>query len=91
MFKLIVIAIAVWLVWSRLNSKNKQRVKDKIAQAKSIRVDAPVVKEAISGAKEKGRSLVIQILVAVIGLLTSILSALLPSGNDNNNLPTIRL
>ena len=89
MFKLIVIAIVVWFVWSRLNAKNKQILKDKFAQAKSVQINAPAVGQAVEVTKEKGRNLLIQILVVLIGLLTSILAALLPSGN-NNNLPTIR-
>lgn len=99
MFKLIVIAVVAWFVWTRLNAKNKQIVREKVsngvAMAKSVRVDVDTdgLKNAASNAvevgKERGRSILITILVSVIGLLTSILGALI--GNDNNNnLPTIR-
>lgn len=99
MFKLIVIAVVAWFIWSKLNAKNKQIVREKVANgvnmAKSVRVDVDTdgLKNAASNAvevgKERGRSVLITILVSVIGILTSILGALI--GNDNNsNLPTIR-
>ena len=99
MFKLIVIAVVAYLVWSKLNAKNKSIVREKISNgvtmAKSVRadVDTDGLKSAASNAvevgKERGRSILITILVSVISLLTSILGALI--GNDNNsNLPTIR-
>ena len=95
MFKLIVIAVVLYLVWTKLNAKNKQIVKDKINQAKSVRVevDTDGLKSAANNAveigKERGRSILITILVSVIGLLTSILGALI-GNNNNGNLPTIR-
>ena len=99
MFKLIVIALVVWFVWSKLNNKNKQIVREKVSNginmAKSVRVevDTDGLKSAANNAveigKERGRSILITILVSVIGLLTSILGALI-GNNNNGNLPTIR-
>ena len=100
MFKLIVIAVVAWFIWSKLNNKNRQIIKDKVANgvnmAKSVRVDVDTegLKNAASNAvevgKEKGRSILITILVSVTGLLTSILGALIGNDNNSNNLPTIR-
>ena len=74
MFKLIVIAVVVFIVWKKLSPKNK-------AMVKSVRVDVPAVKEA-------GRGVIVRLLVGMISILTGLLGMVL--GNQKSNLPTIR-
>lgn len=81
MFKLIIIAVVVYIFI-------KKMPRTKALASQKLNENAPAAKAAVSQVKEQGRGILIQLLIAVIGLLTGLLRALV--GSDDSNLPTVR-